>query len=478
MARFDYFVIFAEMRTGSNHLQESLAAIPGLSLHGEAFNPMFIGGPKMETLFDQTLAQREDDPHPLLDALIREGEGLPGFRFFHDHDPRILARILPDPRCAKIILTRNPLESYVSRKIAAETGQWRLTNAKMAKSAQVDFDPADFDAMLAAQQEFQRVLLRGLQTSGQTAFYLNYEDIGDREVINGIAAFLGVEGRLLELPGRIKRQNPGAIQDKLTNPEVMTAHLENLDPFQLAQTPNFEPPRGPFIPQIYAAAQSPLLFLPVPGGPTDEVTRWMERLDGAPPIQGFSQKTLRPWMRQAGQHCAFSVVRHPLLRAHHVFCSAILPRGTPGYAETRRAIIQQYGVPIPRPGPDADYSKEAHYAGFLGFLGFLKALLNGSSALKMHGGMASQLVVIQGIGQVLPPHRILREADLEAQVTDLADAVSQPPAPILPSEDDMPFGLGEIYSQELEDAAFDAYRKDYLTFGFTAWQRSEPSKAP
>ncbi|MDX1782140.1 MAG: nodulation protein NodH, partial [Thalassovita sp.] len=43
--RFDYFVVFAEMRTGSNFLETNLNAFPGLTCYGEAFNPHFIGYP-------------------------------------------------------------------------------------------------------------------------------------------------------------------------------------------------------------------------------------------------------------------------------------------------------------------------------------------------------------------------------------------------------------------------------------------------
>jgi LPS sulfotransferase NodH len=41
--RFDAFVIFAEMRTGSNHLEESLNGLDDIQCHGELFNPTFIG---------------------------------------------------------------------------------------------------------------------------------------------------------------------------------------------------------------------------------------------------------------------------------------------------------------------------------------------------------------------------------------------------------------------------------------------------
>ena len=49
-ADFDSFIVFAEMRTGSNFLEANLNAIEGVTCHGGAFNPHFIGYPnKTET---------------------------------------------------------------------------------------------------------------------------------------------------------------------------------------------------------------------------------------------------------------------------------------------------------------------------------------------------------------------------------------------------------------------------------------------
>ena len=44
-ADFDFFVVFAEMRTGSNLLEDYLNQIANVVCHGEAFNPNFIGYP-------------------------------------------------------------------------------------------------------------------------------------------------------------------------------------------------------------------------------------------------------------------------------------------------------------------------------------------------------------------------------------------------------------------------------------------------
>ena len=172
LGSFDYFVIFAEMRTGSNFLETNLNAFEGITCHGEAFNPHFIGYPDKTSLLSFTQADRDADPETLLNA-IRETPGhISGFRFFHDHDPRILEPMLDDPKCAKIILTRNPLDSYVSWKIAKAKGQWKLTNVKRRKDAKVHFNRDEFARHLETLQDFQVLLLKHLQATGQAAFYL------------------------------------------------------------------------------------------------------------------------------------------------------------------------------------------------------------------------------------------------------------------------------------------------------------------
>jgi len=182
MPAFDSFVVFAEMRTGSNFLEANLNAFPGLSCVGEAFNPHFPGYPNKTDCLGVTLEEREADPFRLLDA-VKAQDVLTGFRFFHDHDARVLDTVLTDPRCAKIILTRNPVDSYVSWKIAQDTGQWKLTDVRRRKdTAAITFDAEEFETHLEQLQAFQVRLMNTLQTTGQTAFYVAYEDLQDLEV--------------------------------------------------------------------------------------------------------------------------------------------------------------------------------------------------------------------------------------------------------------------------------------------------------
>ena len=88
--QFKYFVVLAGMRTGSNLLEESLAAMQGIESWGELFNPHFMGKPESESAFGIAIDQRDRDPISVIDAMVAESQGLPGFRLFNEHDQRVI----------------------------------------------------------------------------------------------------------------------------------------------------------------------------------------------------------------------------------------------------------------------------------------------------------------------------------------------------------------------------------------------------
>jgi len=473
-ARFDYFVVYAEMRTGSNFLEENINDYPGLDCYGEAFNPVFVGGAKKQEMFGITLEQRESDPIILLDRMRVQSKGLPGFRFFHDHDPRVLDATLKDPRCGKIILTRNPIDSYISRKIATETGQWRLNDMKNAKTAKIMFDRAEFETHLETLQGFQRTLMQGLQKTGQSAFYIGYDDIRDLDVLDGLAAFLGVNHKKDRTNHKTKVQNPGALEDKVSNFEQMQADLSRIDRFDLTRTPNFEPRRAAAVPGYVAAAQAPLLFQPIKCGPVDQVLAWMALLDGVEldALQrSFTQKTLRQWKRQAGVHRAFTVVRHPVRRLHQVFVDHFLGGGPNTFKDIRRSLIRKYDLPLPEDGPGADWNAEHHKAAFLAFVEFIQGNLNGQTGVRVDGAWASQSEILAGFAKFQVPDLVIREEELDASLQYLASLVGKT-APDLPLVfDASPVSLEDIYDDDVEAIVRATYQKDYLAFGYKPLSR-------
>ncbi|MDR9395138.1 sulfotransferase family 2 domain-containing protein [Roseovarius sp. SYSU LYC5161] len=472
-AKFDYFVVFAEMRTGSNFLEANLNTFDSFQCHGEAFNPHFIGYPNRDEILGITQPMREQAPGRLIGAIKGQSEGLGGFRFFHDHDPRVLDICLDDPRCAKVILTRNPAESYVSWKIAQATGQWKLTNVKRRRAAKAVFDADEFEAHVARLQEFQVFLLNHLQRTGQTPFYVAYEDLQDVDVMNGLARFLGSDERLEALDASLKKQNPSPLRDKVENYEEMERALAGLDRFNLTRTPNFEPRRGPAVPGFVTGARAPLVYMPVRAGPEAEICAWLAALDGVAPETlptKLNQKALRQWKRRKPGHRSFTVLRHPVARAHAAFCSRILPRGAGSFSDIRRTLRNFHKVPIPGGGPDESYDKAAHRAAFVAFLEFLRANLAGQTSIRTDAHWATQASVLQGMAQFGVPDMVIREDEMGAYLQAIARQVGYPTPP-RPERGaaDVPFALDEIYDSEIETLVSTIYQRDYMMFGFRPW---------
>lgn len=478
MPAYDSFILFAEMRTGSNFLEANLNALDGVACLGEVFNPGFIGYPNRDDCLGVSREARDADPLALLER-IRSAPGMNGFRFFHDHDPRACDAALDDPRVAKIILTRNPVDSYVSLKIARSTDQWKLTDVRRRRPARAEFDAAEFQQMLATLQDFQLKVLHRLQTSGQTAFHLAYEDLKDLDVINGLAAFLGLEARLKQLDQSLKIQNPEALDKKVSNFAEMEQALARLDRFDLGRTPNFEPRRGPQVPGFVAGAKVPLLHMPVRGGPEAQVEAWLAAAEGSSGAleRDFKQKTLRQWKRARPGHRSFAVLRHPAARAHAVFCERILLEGPGCFVDIRKKLQQRFKMPLPD-RKATDWTVEQHRTAFLAFLDFLAANLNGQTPIRVDPHWATQSALIEGMAQFALPDQLIREDEMQDALPALAASVGLEEAP-LPARapEDAPFPLARIHDAEVEAKVADVYQRDYMTFGFAPWRPDGPRQA-
>ncbi|MDP5306583.1 hypothetical protein [Paracoccus spongiarum] len=459
-AGFRSFVIFAEMRTGSNLLEATLNAVRKVTCFGEAFNPYMMGWPDKDELQGITRAQRDADPMPLLRKLFDKPGHLPGFRYFHDHDPRVFDAIMDNRHCAKIVLTRNPLDSYVSTRLAWETNQWKLNQTESPIPAQIRYDGAEFRQILADVEAFQLRVQHRLQASGQAAFWLGYDDLRDAEVMTGLLHWLGRTDLDRVEPARDQvPQNPREMADKVANFAEMQTDLAGLDPFALRHIPSFEPRRGPSVPGFRVCeAGRGLLHMPMPGGPTEMVQGWLGVLGQ---VSGrFTQSTLRQWKRDHPGHRSFCVLRHPLHRAWDAFLH-LLADAPP---ELRRALREVQRVDLPEDAELGELSDDRAAPIFAGFLTFLRRNLNGQTGLPTHPHWASQAEVIAGFARFAQPDLLVREDRLAEDLaflcrqTGIADARLDRLA-------------GEAYPDFLADpalraAAKSAYLRDYVAFGF------------
>lgn len=468
---FDYFVILADMRTGSNFLEKSLNQLEDVHCYGEAFNARFIRDPITDSLFGIDMPARDRAPMALIDALKTNTDGLPGFRFFNDHDQRVFQHVVDDPRCAKIVLGRNPLDSYVSLKVAQKTDQWKLAEAKGKRSALVKFSLTEFQANLTERQNFRLEIMGRLQKTGQTPFVLDYEDLGDTDILNGVASFLGSTSRMGGPSKSIKKQNPDGLEEVVLNYDQMVLELATIPSFGLDRVQDFERRRGPNVPSFYVAAKAPLLYLPISAGPNDAALTWLAALDGVDRADlktGLTQKDLRSWKRETPGHRSFTIISHPAERAHRAFCAKILPK-TDEYEMLRRVVSTGYGVDIPLDGDLSNYSATDHRAAFAAFLKFLKSNLSGQTSARIDPSWASLTSVLEGFSTVVIPDRIIREDEAADQLRRLAKDLGLDSGDFPKTEAEQPYSFADIYDKSIEKLAQAAYRKDYINFGFGPW---------
>ncbi|MEM6886675.1 MAG: nodulation protein NodH [Pseudomonadota bacterium] len=469
--RFDTFVVLAGMRTGSNFLEANLNAMAGIRCLGEVFNSVFVGYPDQESLLGMDRAARDAAPLDLLDRIRTVPDALCGFRFFHDHDPRVLEPIIQDQRCAKILLTRTPVESYVSWKIARETGQWKLTRVDNRKTVPVRFDKDEYREFHMATVEFLNDARTRLQKSGQTAFVLSYADLRSLDAVNGIARFLGVDCQLENLDRSLKVQNPGALEDKVENPADLRAALADEALETAAYAPVFEPARPASVPNYVATTEASLLYLPIKGGPDTSVRRWMAALDGCAETgltTGMAQRDLQQWKKTHRNHRSFTVLWHPVVRAYHVFCVHVLPAAhNKAYARVRRLIETSGADGL----PDDPGDVMGHRRAFLAFLSFVEANLAGQTALRVADIWCSQSHVLKGFGTLALPDRVLRDTELVDEFPRLAKSVGVTTPPSFEFRlMHAPVELADIYDAEVEKSVAKAYARDYRAFGFHSWK--------
>lgn len=470
MARFEGFVILADMRTGSNALEERLNAYDGVTSLGELFNPGFIGRQGSDCLFDTDIGGRDADPVAFLARARGAVTGLLGFRLFSGHDPRVFDHCLVDPAWAKVLLTRPVLESYVSLKIARSTGQWWLGNLRKSKPGKAHFDASEFERFAAERAGHVGWLRDRLRRSGQVPFEITFDEISDDRLIDGLARYLGAGERGRQ--GRTgKVQNPVALSRKVENVAEMRAALLARDPLDLDREPDYEPRRGAGVGFWMAGASSSLLYMPVMGAGDREVTAWLEALDGATPRTGHDRKGIREWKRRVGRHRSFSVIDHPVSRAHEIFTRVILPLDG-GYGQVRATLARSYDVPLPEDPEDTAYDREAHRSAFHAFLVFLKANLRRQTSVRVDRGWATQSAILEGMAVLGVPDSVLRRDDMAAALPAIAASLGGTDPPPLPELAQPRYALEEIYDGETERLARAAYDRDYVNFGFGVWRRA------
>ena len=190
-------------------------------------------------------------------------------------------------------------------------------------------------------------------------------------------------------------------------------------------------------------------------------------IDGGELETRFTQKSLRQWMQNHTGHRRFTVLRHPLDRAHAAFCDYILGTGPGSFTKIRNQLIRFHNVGLPDDPIDPGYDMKAHATAFEAFLKFLKANLSGQTSIRVDAHWASQVACLQGMSDFCPPDQIIREEDVPSALPELARrlGVKLPPAVASTRHTDHD-RLQEIRSPHLEALCREVYPRDFMMLGF------------
>jgi len=303
--------------------------------------------------------------------------------------------------------------------------------------------------------------------------------LNDVQNINRLAAFIGDRTVKTTLEEPIKRQNPGALANKISNIEEVRAKLD--DPsLQERPAPILTPilESDTDLSRAYFCKGSAVVFGPVPGVPDKGVRQWLEAQNQSAPINGFSSHRFAEWKMQNKNPTFFSVVRHPILRAYNAFMLKVFATTSDSYLVIRQDLEDQFGMMLPQgeipPGHDRHalerkgYGAEEHRISFKLFLIFVADNLANKTKIRQDGKWQLQTEILRRYRILHPEIIVLKEETLGFGLRYMANLLNSAPIRDWKNESDPPFSfpLHEIYDAEVEALARAAYGQDYEELGY------------
>lgn len=473
-----YFAIIAAMRTGSNLLEKTFEALGDTDCYGEAFNPAFISHPRAGDVLGCDLQARDSDPLGFLERMIAcRPDRIAGFRIFRDHNERVLDFVLSDPRCTKIVLTRDPLESWVSLQIAQKTGQWMLRDPRRRRTAKIRFDGSAFDRFAACQRENLEWVEDRLAWYGKIAIRLDYRDLPERTRLQEAARAIGSSGTVPRDPP-ILRQNPERFCEKVENHAEMCAYLGMPPPMATCAAP----PAAPRIlrPEGFAAG-----YAPIPGPALAPAIALMHRIE----VRDFGRESLplpellartetgtrHPPPQKDSP--AFTVACHPLIRAHAAFVHECFGPGWRASA-LRDELVARYG-PMPTRKALAHqtdaYPADLHRTHFSAFLDRLADAKTGNGRYPMIPDWVPQAELLDRHACGHQSIESFRHEDFCGAARWLTDRMDLPPLPpgqiagIRKTGQQSLLSPDGIATPEIEAKVRNLYAADFDRFGYAEY---------
>jgi LPS sulfotransferase NodH len=219
------FVILAAPRSGSNLLCTLLNSHPEILCHHEVYNPggIYYALEHRDGSLDLgTIENRDRAPLVFLNRLwsTNLGHRCVGFKMTRGQNEEVLRHVLFETAVRKIVLKRrNRIKTFVSSLIAERSGQWEVySEADLVEPRpKVELNVSDLHRSVAENEAYYVGIDSVLQSSGQEALAVAYEDLGDPVEHLRLLATLGVSCRSGRLVARSIKQNPTDLRSLIAN---------------------------------------------------------------------------------------------------------------------------------------------------------------------------------------------------------------------------------------------------------------------
>lgn len=252
------FIILTQARSGSYHLASLLDSAADITCFGEIFKENALELPKALLaqlgLTNRDMAIRDADGMALLNRLRHplEASGqIFGFKdfLFNLRRAQIFGKIAHSSAWRKIILLRNPVERYVSRVRASDTGIFVVkqgdTHAPDTLHRPIRFDPETFASFLNNHNRFLETAQKLHEKQGAASvFFAQYDRLGDPAHLQDILAFTGSKATADQLTSTQIKQFAQPLHQGVENWSDLTSYLTNnqldhLLPHSAAQASGF-----------------------------------------------------------------------------------------------------------------------------------------------------------------------------------------------------------------------------------------------
>lgn len=222
------FVLLASPRTGSNLLNSNLNQYHNILMHGEIFNPSFVGlniGYFEKLNIKRTEIEKRDKfPLKFMDRLfIDNNHKAIGFHLFPGHSKKVLLNVLNDKSVKKIGLRRSIIPSYISLCEAIQTDVWLINkngkpNAeKLKRKSKVVFEERKFLAYKQSLDQFWKTINKTLKETDQEMFPVWYAQVKKIERLNDLVKFIGINQQKKEFNIKLAKQSKGSLKNRVEN---------------------------------------------------------------------------------------------------------------------------------------------------------------------------------------------------------------------------------------------------------------------